>query len=78
MSDSERALLIFAGDTDSMEELQHALNAVKHAPYKPNPAGAPYGAPQEQYSEAEVNQFAMQHLRAAMPHVNFTGSAIVP
>lgn len=74
----QRALLVFAENTDAMEDLQVALGALQAAPWKPNPPGVPFGSPQEQYDVAEVDAFVLERLRRSISRISFGGSVIVP
>jgi cytochrome c551/c552 len=76
----ERAVLIFAQNTDAAEDLIHAINFATARPWAPLPAGAnPATTKQERYSEEETDQMILHFLkRAAAAGLSTQGSVIVP
>lgn len=75
---SQRAAHVFAEDAASMEDLTSALAYLRSAPWKPNPPGTRYGAPQERYTEAEVDAYVIEILRRSAAKIVVCGEVIVP
>lgn len=70
-----RTVVLYASDADATDDLRHVLTVVNNPPWYP---ATRVGAPQERWSDAEVDRFIVTVIRRLAGRVEWAGALLGP